>query len=205
MENLKKKLVTNQLIKNRITIIVIFAMSIIPFAVAWYLAKHPDSLHLGVSNGQLITPPIETQLSEYIGYDSFSAENLKELHGHWVLVNLVPQVCNDACNDSIYKAHQISLMLGKDISRIRRAAVVMQSTDNGVFKAEWEQDGRLLKTRASATLLQKLTNLSAGATSSGDLYLMDPLGNLMMHYPAGYDPYLVRNDLTKLLKISQIG
>jgi hypothetical protein len=31
------------------------------------------------------------------------------------------------------------------------------------------------------------------------------LGNLMMKYPTNYDPYKVRNDLSKLLRISQIG
>jgi hypothetical protein len=34
---------------------------------------------------------------------------------------------------------------------------------------------------------------------------MDPLGNLMMKYAPGFDPYKVRNDLSKLLRISQIG
>jgi hypothetical protein len=34
---------------------------------------------------------------------------------------------------------------------------------------------------------------------------MDPLGNLMMQYDPGFDPYDVKKDLKKLLKISQIG
>jgi hypothetical protein len=41
--------------------------------------------------------------------------------------------------------------------------------------------------------------------TSGMLILMDPLGNLMMQYKAGFDPYAVKSDLKKLLRISQIG
>lgn len=36
-------------------------------------------------------------------------------------------------------------------------------------------------------------------------FLMDPLGNIMMQYESGFDPYKVKSDLHKLLKISQIG
>ena len=34
---------------------------------------------------------------------------------------------------------------------------------------------------------------------------MDPMGNLMMQYEPGFDPYKVKSDLMHLLRISQIG
>lgn len=37
------------------------------------------------------------------------------------------------------------------------------------------------------------------------VYLMDPLGNFMMSYPADADPTGMRKDLARLLRISQIG
>jgi hypothetical protein len=39
----------------------------------------------------------------------------------------------------------------------------------------------------------------------GMLFLIDPLGNLMMQYEAGFNTYKVKDDLMHLLRISQIG
>ncbi len=49
--------------------------------------------------------------------------------------------------------------------------------------------------------------LSAGSPleDKGRVYIIDPLGNLMMSYPAGSDPTGIRKDLSRLLYASQIG
>ncbi|MBS3964721.1 MAG: hypothetical protein KGZ80_09550 [Methylomonas sp.] len=194
----------NQLRKNRRIIVFIAAMSLIPFAIAWYLAKHPDKVSLGTNNGVLIQPPLPTALTDFVGYDEFSAKNIRELQGRWVMINLMPQaVCNPACDDGLVKTRQISLMMGKDIARIRRV-LLFPGRDNQDLPKPWQEDARLLKAVASDTLWQSFVRLNLTATEGG-LVIMDPLGNLMMHYPPGYDPYKVRNDLSKLLRISQIG
>lgn len=193
-----------QLKKNRITILVIFAMSIIPFAIAWFLAANPEKVKLGTNNGELITPPMATERSDLTGYDNFSADNIKELQGHWILVNVLQQSeCQQACQDGLYKTQQITLMMGKDIARIRRLAVIFNRVDQPLPK-QWMEDARLLKALPSETLQNTLQKIFDGEQSGG-LLIMDPLGNLMMQYQPGYDPYKVRNDLSKLLRISQIG
>lgn len=193
-----------QLKKNRITILVIFAMSVIPFAIAWFLAENPAKVKLGTNNGELIAPPLTTEISDFTGHDSFSADNIKELQGHWILINVLPQSeCHQACQDGLYKTQQITLMMGKDIARIRRLAVIMNQADQPLPK-KWQEDARLLKALPSVSLKATLQKISA-SQQSGGLLIMDPLGNLMMHYGPGYDPYKVRNDLSKLLRISQIG
>ncbi|MBS4050968.1 MAG: hypothetical protein KGZ69_07180, partial [Methylomonas sp.] len=182
----------------------IFAMSIIPFAIAWFLADNPGKVKLGTNNGELITPPLTTEISDFTGYDSFSADNIKELQGHWILINVLQQgECQQACQDGLYKTQQITLMMGKDIARIRRLAVIFNRADQPLPK-QWQEDARLLKALPSATLKATLRKISADEQPGG-LLVMDPLGNLMMKYDPGYDPYKVRNDLSKLLRISQIG
>jgi hypothetical protein len=195
--------VDNQYKKNRITIVVIFAMSIVPFGFAWFLAKNPDIVKLGTNNGALISPPQVTSADEFSGYDTFSAQNMQELKGHWVLVNPVPKNCEEACRDALYKTNQLTLMMGKDIARIRRLAVLFDKTYQ--LPAEWRDDGRLLKALPAASLQEKLKQLSVQPLPEGMLIIMDPLGNLMMQYAPGYDPYQVKSDLSKLLRISQIG
>lgn len=183
---------------------VIFAMSIIPFAVAWYLADNPGKVKLGTNNGDLISPPLTTELNDFSGYDAFSAENIKELQGHWILINIMPTAqCNQACQDGLYKTQQITLMMGKDIARIRRLAVIYKQSGQPLPK-QWQEDARLLKVVPSAKLQESIAKVFINAEQGG-LLIMDPLGNLMMKYAPGYDPYQVRNDLSKLLRISQIG
>ena len=190
--------------KNRITILVIFAMSIIPFSIAWYLAENPDKVRLGTNNGELISPPLTTEPNDFTGYDAFSAENIKELQGHWLLINVLPQPqCAEACQDGLYKTHQITLMMGKDIARIRRLAVIFDPAQQPLPK-QWQDDARLLKVVPSAKLQETIRTIDSNIAPGG-LLVMDPLGNLMMKYAPGYDPYKVRNDLSKLLRISQIG
>ena len=183
---------------------VIFALSIIPFLIAWFMAKNPEIVKLGTNNGQLISPPVTTEFTDFAGYDAFSAEHLDELKGHWVLINVVGKDgCQAPCQDALYKTHQIGLMMGKEIARIRRLAL-LTDTKGLQLPKQWIDDARLLKSTPSEALRSALHKLGAGAETGG-LLLMDPLGNLMMQYPAGYDPYKVRNDLSKLLRISQIG
>ncbi|MEK9940523.1 MAG: hypothetical protein VW548_06130, partial [Methylotenera sp.] len=43
------------------------------------------------------------------------------------------------------------------------------------------------------------------AVSSDRIYLVDPLGNLMMSFAADTDPALVRKDITRLMKYSWAG
>lgn len=179
-------------------------MSVVPFAIAWFLADNPGKVRLGTNNGELIAPPFTTEPSDFSGYDSFSAENIKELQGHWILVNVLHgDECPDACRDGLYKTQQIALMMGKDIARIRRLALIFSGAAQPL-PDEWRRDARLLKAWPSANLKATLDKIIAGQ-QPGTLLIMDPLGNLMMKYQPGYDPYKVRNDLSKLLRISQIG
>lgn len=180
-------------------------MSIIPFGIAWYLAANPDTVKLGTNNGELITPPTTTEPEQFSGADSFTAENLKELKGHWVMINTVNQQCDKVCADALYASRQVSLMVGKDIARIRRAVFISNQAQLAGLPKEWQEDARLLKIVPSAALQEKINQITNSAAQEGWLLLMDPLGNLMMKYAPGFDPYKVRNDLSKLLRISQIG
>ena len=74
------------------------------------------------NKGQLITPVVTTERNDFIGLDSFSAENIGELNGHWVMLNVVPtDSCNTICLEAIHKTKQLRLMLNKDLTRARRA------------------------------------------------------------------------------------
>ncbi|MEE9338178.1 MAG: hypothetical protein V3U87_08865 [Methylococcaceae bacterium] len=192
--------------KNRRTIILLFSMSIIPFCIAWYLAGNVSWIGNGTNNGKLIIPAITTERNELVGFDEFSKLNMTELNGHWVLVNVIPNKgCNELCIEAIHKTKQLRLMMNKDLVRIRRVVIVFPEVKDDLAQTWWKDDLRLLRAKPTQTLVQKLKKIRNAAIPEGMLFLMDPLGNLMMQYDPGFDPYKVKKDLGKLLRISQIG
>lgn len=193
--------------KNKRTIIIIFAMSVIPFGIAWYLSSNTDWMEgVSTNNGELITPPVTTEKTEFIGYDEFSIQNMKEIPGHWVLVNVIPNSdCNSVCQQAIHKTKQLRLMMNKDLTRIRRLVLIIPEINVDLAKQWWKDDVRLLRSKPAQSLVKKLQKIRHSDIPDGMLFLMDPLGNLMMQYEPGFDPYKVKSDLRKLLRISQIG
>jgi hypothetical protein len=197
----------SQLKRNRNKIIIIFAMTIVPFCIAWVLSMNPDVLTSRTNRGELIIPVVVTQRTDITGFDQFSTDNIKELAGHWVILNVVPgQKCAEECLYAMYKTRQLRLMLNKDLTRTRRGVLILDKVDPLLAATWWGDDDRLLRLMPDQELINKLKNLDdAAEIDDGSLFLMDPLGNFMMRYKPGFDVYDIKKDLHKLLKISQIG
>ncbi len=199
---------TPQQRRNRQLIIGIFAMSIIPFSIAWFLAKNPDLLTPSATNkGQLISPVITTERTDFQGFDTFSQENLKELEAHWLIVNVIPKNdCGEVCLEALHKSRQLRLMLNKELVRTRRAVLVLDASVSQDTAANWwKEDADLLRLKPNASVIEKLNVLYNGQIPEGVLLLVDPLGNFMMQYAPNFNPYDAKSDLMHLLKISQIG
>ena len=193
--------------KNNKTLIIIFALSIIPFAFAWYLAATVSWSGKGTNKGQLISPAVPTARSEFMGFDDFSTKNIKEIRGHWVIINvLTEKECSEeVCQEAIHKTKQLRLMMSKELTRIRRLVLIFSEVDPKKAAQWWKDDLRLLRIKPATSLIEKLKTIRKSDIPEGMLFLMDPLGNLMMQYEPGFDPYEVKSDLKKLLRISQIG
>jgi hypothetical protein len=239
--------------KNRLTILIIFGLTIIPFLIALVLKENPSLVKGTTNTGQLIVPPLATQYSDFIGFDAFSVKNISELPGHWLIVNVIPgNHCNEICLDALLKTKQLRLMLNKELPRTRRIAMIfkeplevdanewwlkdtllwrLRRTDNkedktlllsflredqklddklidkliGEDNREFSLNSDLIRVKPSLELNKKIVAIRKGNIPDGMLFLIDPLGNIMMQYEAGFNTYKVKEDLMHLLKISQIG
>ena len=246
-------MMTKQEKKNRLLIMLIFGMTIIPFVIAWGLKENPELLKGTTNSGQLITPPVSTERTDFTGYDSFSIKNMSELPGHWLIVNVIPDTgCNEICLDALLKTKQLRLMLNKELPRTRRVVMLFKEPaaevanewwlkdtllwrlrrtdnkeDNALFLSllreenkindalieklisneskEFALNSDLIRVKPTAGLAKKIADIRKGTIPDGMLFLIDPLGNLMMQYDAGFNTYKVKDDLMHLLKISQIG
>jgi cytochrome oxidase Cu insertion factor (SCO1/SenC/PrrC family) len=180
---------------------------LIPFALAGWYYRHPQALALGgVNHGTLLQPTLNLaslQLSTLNG-QPFTEQ---QIHGHWWLIYVTPDSCDKTCQTHLYDLHQIRTATGKDRTRVARALISF-STDTSIdrlLQAAQDDTQHLLANKQQfQQALQALPSTTL-ALQQGYLYLVDPLGNLVLGYPPHTKPEDLLKDLQRLLRISQIG
>lgn len=127
--------------------------------------------------------------------------NLDALQGKWVMVHSGASRCDPACVRQLYLMRQIRVAQGKEQSRIERLWVL---SDNGSPDPVLlrEHPGLLVWRPDDAVFSEQFP---AARNRADHIYLVDPLGNLMLRFPAEADPKRMMKDLKLLLKASQIG
>ncbi|WP_129641471.1 hypothetical protein [Peristeroidobacter agariperforans] len=128
------------------------------------------------------------------------------LRGKWSMVFIGDGACDTRCREALTLMRQTRLALGDKMERVQR---VFLATGNCCDQAylETEQSGLLLgriDNSPGQTLLETFPD-AAQAPGLGRIYLVDPLGNLMMKYEADAPQKALLEDLKKLLKLSHIG
>lgn len=150
--------------------------------------------------GELIDPqrPLpELPLRDLQG-EAVAASSLKD---QWLLVTVARGACDPGCERNLYLQRQLRETLGKDRDRLDKVWFVV---DDAPVRPE------VLSAIAGAQVLRVPRDALAAwlVPASGHqleehLYVVDPLGNWMMRFPADSDPAKIKRDLSKLLRASQ--
>ena len=123
--------------------------------------------------------------------------------GKWIMLQVDSGICATACQKKLYEMRQLRLTQGKEMGRVERVWLITDDhpLDTVLMR---EYDGtRLL--RAPQKAVNGWLPANAGGTAADHLYIIDPLGNLMMRFPKDADPNKIKKDLGKLLRASSIG
>lgn len=128
---------------------------------------------------------------------------LSALKNQWLLISVASADCDDACQKRLYFQRQLRESLGKEKVRVDWVWLV-----NDVA----EIDARLKPALTEATVLrapaQALAQWLLPASKQrleDHLYVVDPLGNLMMRFPANMDAAgaaKAKRDVDRLLRAS---
>lgn len=129
--------------------------------------------------------------------------DLRDLRGKWLMVSIDRAACDDACRNHLWQMRQLRLATGKDAERIERAFLVVDAEPLETLLMR-EYDGTHFL-RADRAALTPQFPAAEGARIEDHVYLVDPLGNLMLRWPRNADPQRMKKDLQKLLKASRIG
>ena len=128
---------------------------------------------------------------------------LTALKNQWLLLSVAGGACNARCEKNLYFQRQLRESLGREKERLDRVWLV---NDDAPVKRD------LRPALASSTVLRVASlelaqwlEPAVGQDLQDHLYLVDPLGNLMMRFPAGMDAAAAakaKRDLDRLLRAS---
>lgn len=197
------------LIKTRTGLIIIVALFVLSPVLAWmfYAGLIGDGYEPGTGKnyGELIHPARPLENIQLMDAGSKPVTREKFL-GLWSMLLIVDGGCDDSCQENIYNMRQIQQALGKDAYRSQYVVLTRDIPgQTGVVKKY--PDTQLFKIiEGSRPMLGQFPGYTDGGISSisGRIYIIDPLGNLMMKYPHKSDPSKILKDLRQLLKATWI-
>lgn len=148
------------------------------------------------SYGQLIEPqrPVPAlKLTTLSG----KPVDLRNYNGYWMMIVAGPAACDRSCQSLLYDIRQFFIAAGDDRYRVARIWLVTDAgpVNPGVFEPA---QGTVIL-RAHPEQLKKWLPLAAGEHLEGPIWLVDPLGNLMMSFPSNPDPLKTLAVFKKLL------
>jgi hypothetical protein len=184
--------------RGRRTAFVILALCAAPTVAAWlvYFVWQPQSrLNYGeLIEARAISDPDLRRLDG-------SPLRLSQLRGRWVLLQIDSGACAEGCGKKLLYMRQARLAQGKEAERIERMWLL---ADAAPPNAELLRDHEGLRV-ARAPGRPFLAEFPAARSPSDHIYLLDPLGNLMLRFPSDPDAQRMAKDITRLLRASRVG
>lgn len=196
--------------RNLRTLAALAALFLLPLAIAFFTyygtGWRPSTR---VNHGQLIIPPRPLpaiSLPSVGGNDIASGrrpDRAAAFRKRWSLVYIGSGDCDAACREALYVMGQARLALNNDMARVERVFLASEACCDRGFLAREHPGLEVLD--ASAPQAVPLLAQFPAAGREHLLFIVDPLGNLMMSYDARTNPRGLLEDLKNLLALSHIG
>ncbi|GAB3628651.1 cytochrome C oxidase subunit I [Pandoraea terrae] len=189
--------------KARRMLILLFVVCAAP-AVAAYLMYYVFRPQGGTSAyGQLIEPQRPIPAGLMVRDESGQPVPLAHMKGKWLMLSVDTAACDEKCVNKLYYMRQIRVLQGTERTRVETLWLI---TDGAPVPARiheaYEETSEL---RADPVALAAWLPTQAGTGVRDHIYLVDPLGNLMMAFPKDPEPGKIKSDLARLLKWSGTG
>ncbi len=187
--------------RQRLALALLLALFVVPLLLAWILVGQwrPGAT---AQHGRLLDPARPVAALRVA-----TAEGVLDagfLRGRWTLAYLNPAAgCDPACRQGLYAMRQVRLALGRDLERTQ--GLLMNAAAADARTAAWLAEAHPELHRGVADAATRNFFRDAFSGPEAGIYLIDPLGNLLMGYGPHADPKGLLADLKRLLKLSKIG
>jgi len=181
--------------RGRRVALLILAFCAAPTVAAWlaYFVWQPQSRS---NYGELLEP--RTLPDPELRWPDAGTFRLSELRHKWVLLQIDSAACGESCRKKLVYMRQARLALGKDADRVERVWLVDDAADPDPALLR-EHEGLKVARAARGGLGDPLP------LETGYIYVVDPLGSLMMRFPGEPDGRRMLRDLSRLLRASRVG
>lgn len=200
-----------QIKKNKRTMILLFLMFIAPIFAAVYIFNTNSSGEYATKNrGNLISPAIELKNFELEFIDNKKPYKLVEQEHQWLMVFVGAGECDDNCKRQLVVMRQTRLAQGGEFTRVKRLYVIQNKQSEKFMKEVKAYHPDMDIVTGSEQQLKNVTTQftladKVNVGKSNRIYIVDPIGNLMMYYELDAEARDIAKDLARLLKVSQMG
>ena len=176
---------------------------VITLSTAWYyLGFGPKAK---VNYGDLLEPSLYLgELDLELDYQYLDIDSMER---KWMLITFIKDKCDEACLETIYIARQVNILLAREQGRFKRYVASTASGLNLVqpgLVSNYE-DLNFITIKDLDLLENKFRESQVDLFESPNIFVADPLGNVILYYSGNIDGKKLLADLKKLLSASKIG
>ncbi|MXS81193.1 Cytochrome oxidase Cu insertion factor, SCO1/SenC/PrrC family [Nitrosomonas eutropha] len=182
--------------RSRLTLIILILVILSPIVISSILHRWDFRPDQTVNYGELLeVKPLQGTATNLKDNTIFRSRQLK---GTWSLLTIDSGKCDGYCQEKLYIMRQIRLAQNVDKDKVQRIWLINDDIKpNPEIMDKYE--GTRLVLAQGRNLLDEFPFVSR---QDDHIYVIDPMGNLMMRYPKDPDPKKMIGDLKRLLKLS---
>ena len=198
-------------LSSRQALVLLGLMFMAPTFVAWVMHNSTDQgwRPEGTTNrGELVHPARPLTLPAEMMIAGVPANDF--LQGKWTLLYIGDADCDAVCNENLYKMRQVRTAQNEHMRRVQQLYLVLDEAVpeslQTLLDNEYKKMAVTLVAAEQAEQIAPFFLIDGVSMQDAErVYIIDPLGNLMMFYPSDANPGGMLKDLKKLLKFSKIG
>jgi cytochrome oxidase Cu insertion factor (SCO1/SenC/PrrC family) len=189
---------TPRKLSRRVILLLVAGVAVLPLAAAYglYFFWRPSAF---TNYGELLSP---TSLVDVVAAQADGTRyDFARLRGKWVLLMVDSGACDAFCEGKLYRMRQVRLTQGQNMERIERAWLIDDDASPSARLIAEYPGTQQIRVKGSAVLQR----LPAQTSTRAHIYVLDPLGNVILRYTGDADATGMKKDITRLLKVSRIG
>ena len=188
--------------RSQMTLVVLIVLCGLPFVGAWLLMSFPELRPGGHSqHGTLYQPVAPLAANQFVDLKG-QAFALDALQGKWTLAWLGTAPCDAQCDRPLGTLQRIRRALSEDANKAQVLGILTVPPADAVWRARMQDDTLTRIIAGPDSTLTALVAQLRGAPEAAQAayFLIDPRGNLVLHYAADVDYKDILADLRHLIR-----
>jgi len=212
--------------RSKLKLAALLLIAVVPITMATFAfraAMESGGLFTTVNKGHLIMPPIDVTAldmrDEHTGALQFRSfeDRLPEIGSPdtyvpepWLMVFVTTSSCDEQCKERVFYLRQLHTRLGRETQRVRRyylhaSAEPLSEDIRDHFREQFPSMGISVGQRDIIQRRLRDGGVDIDLEADNHVFLVDPVGNVMMYYDSSHSTQDIMTDIQRLLRHSSLG